>query len=54
LGNSRPVQQTHIQKKIPEAQNRELATIKNAGHFLQEDKGEELVQVILDFIRESA
>jgi hypothetical protein len=27
-------------------------TIKNAGHFLQEDKGEELAPVILDFIRQ--
>ncbi len=42
----------YFQKKIPGAQNREHPTIKNAGHFLQEDKGEELAQVILDFIRE--
>ena len=25
-------------------------TIKGAGHFLQEDKGEQLAQVIADFI----
>jgi hypothetical protein len=31
--------------------NRGSVTIKNAGHFLQEDKGEELAQVILDFIQ---
>jgi haloalkane dehalogenase len=41
-----------FQKLIPGAQNREHVTIKGAGHFLQEDKGEELVQVILDIIRE--
>jgi haloalkane dehalogenase len=43
-----------FQKLIPSAQNREHPTIKNAGHFLQEDKGEELAQIILDFIREGA
>jgi haloalkane dehalogenase len=43
-----------FQKLIPGAQNREHITIKNAGHFLQEDKSEELVQVILNFIRENA
>ncbi|MFQ5834121.1 MAG: haloalkane dehalogenase [Candidatus Thorarchaeota archaeon] len=47
-GGERP-----FQKRIPGAQNREHVTIKNAGHFLQEDKGEELAQVLLDFIRES-
>ena len=42
-----------FQKKIPGAQNRNHVTINNAGHFLQEDKSEELVQVILNFIREN-
>lgn len=42
-----------FQKLIPGAQNRVHVTIKNAGHFLQEDKGEELAQVMLEFIRES-
>ncbi|MHA2040685.1 MAG: haloalkane dehalogenase, partial [Candidatus Thorarchaeota archaeon] len=42
-----------FQKLIPGAQNREHPTIRNAGHFLQEDKGEELAQVVLDFIREN-
>jgi haloalkane dehalogenase len=41
-----------FQKRIPGTQNREHVSIKNAGHFLQEDKGEELAQVILDFIEE--
>jgi len=39
-----------FQKKIPGAQGQDHVTIKDAGHFLQEDKGEELAQVILDFI----
>jgi haloalkane dehalogenase len=41
-----------FQRLIPGAQNREHPTIKHAGHFLQEDKGEKLAQVILDFIQE--
>jgi haloalkane dehalogenase len=41
-----------FQKRIPGAQDREHITIKGAGHFLQEDKSEELVQVILDIIGE--
>lgn len=43
----------YFQKMIPGAQNREHVTIKDAGHFLQEDKGEELAQVILDFCKSS-
>ena len=39
-----------FQKEIPGAQGQEHVIINNAGHFLQEDKGEELAQVILDFI----
>ncbi|MFW9944927.1 MAG: haloalkane dehalogenase [Candidatus Sifarchaeia archaeon] len=41
-----------FQKRIPGAQDREHVTIKGAGHFLQEDKSKELVQVILDIVRE--
>ncbi len=40
----------YFQKMIPGAQKREHVTIKNAGHFLQEDKGEELAQILIDFI----
>ena len=43
----------YFQKMIPGAQNREHVTIKDAGHFLQEDKGEELAQVILGFCKSS-
>ena len=35
---------------IPGAQGRNHVTIRDAGHFLQEDKGEELAEVILNFI----
>jgi len=40
-----------FQKLVPGAQGQPHVTILGAGHFLQEDKGEELAQVILDFIR---
>ncbi|HEV2990364.1 MAG TPA: haloalkane dehalogenase [Candidatus Angelobacter sp.] len=44
-GGERP-----FQKLVPGAQNQPHATIKGAGHFLQEDKGEELAMVVVDFI----
>ncbi|MHA2364593.1 MAG: haloalkane dehalogenase [Candidatus Hodarchaeales archaeon] len=37
-------------KRIPGAQNQPHVKIKNAGHFLQEDKGEEIARIILEFI----
>jgi len=43
----------YFQKMIPGAQNRKHVTIKDAGHFLQEDKGEELAKVILEFCKSS-
>lgn len=42
-----------FQKLIPGAQNQKHTTIKSAGHFLQEDKGEELAEVIIRFIEEN-
>lgn len=42
--------QRGFQKRIPGAQGQPHVTIKGADHFLQEDKGEELAQVIVDFI----
>ena len=39
-----------FQKKVPGCQGQPHTTIKGAGHFLQEDKGEEFAAVILDFI----
>ncbi|MEE8471039.1 MAG: haloalkane dehalogenase [Dehalococcoidia bacterium] len=38
---------------IPTAEHQPEITIKDAGHFLQEDKGEEIAQHILDFISRS-
>jgi len=43
----------YFQKKIPGAQERNHITIEGAGHFLQEDKGEEIAQVIIDFINKT-
>ncbi len=40
-------------KRVPGAKSREHVKIRNAGHFLQEDKGPELAAVLLKFIRES-
>jgi len=43
-----------FQKRVPGAQGRSHATIAGAGHFLQEDKGEELAKVVVDFIAATA
>lgn len=40
-----------FQKLIPGAQNQKHTIIKGAGHFLQEDKGEDLANVVVQFIR---
>jgi haloalkane dehalogenase len=39
-----------FQKLVPGAKGQPHVTITTAGHFLQEDKGEELAQVVIDFI----
>ncbi|MEO6590607.1 MAG: haloalkane dehalogenase [Pyrinomonadaceae bacterium] len=39
-----------LQTQIPGAKDQPHTTIKDAGHFLQEDKGEELAQVVVNFI----
>jgi haloalkane dehalogenase len=39
-----------LQAAIPGAAGQPHVTIRNAGHFLQEDAGEELAQVIADFL----
>jgi haloalkane dehalogenase len=39
------------QKKVPGARGREHPRILNAGHFLQEDKGPELADILTEFIR---
>ena len=42
-----------FQREIPGAQGQNHATIEGAGHFLQEQKGEELARVIADFMRDN-
>lgn len=39
-----------FQKLIPGTKGQPHTTIKDAGHFLQEDRGEELARVVVDFI----
>lgn len=40
-----------FQKHVPGAAGMPHTTIRDAGHFLQEDKGPELAQHIIDFVR---
>jgi haloalkane dehalogenase len=40
------------QETVPGAKDREHVKIKNAGHFLQEDKGPELAEVLIQFIQQ--
>ena len=40
----------YFQKRIPGCNNQHHVTTKDGGHFLQEDKGEELAEVVIDFI----
>ena len=37
---------------VPGAKDQPHTTIRNAGHFLQEDKGPELAKVVIDFMRD--
>ncbi|MFW9847563.1 MAG: haloalkane dehalogenase [Candidatus Thorarchaeota archaeon] len=46
-------QDAYFLRKIPGTKGQEHVTVKDAGHFLQEDKSEELVQVILKFINDT-
>ncbi len=39
-----------FQKMIPGAQGQPHTTIKGAGHFLQEDRGEEFARVVVNFL----
>ena len=38
-------------ERVPGAKGQPHTTIRGGGHFLQEDKGEELASVVVDFIR---
>jgi haloalkane dehalogenase len=39
-----------FEKRVPGAQGMPHTTIRDAGHFLQEDKGEELARVVVDLV----
>jgi len=43
-----------LRKLIPGAHGQAHTTITNAGHFLQEDQGEKLAHVVVDFLRTRA
>ncbi len=40
-----------LQKLIPGCAGRPHATLERAGHFLQEDQGESLARVVIDFVK---
>ena len=42
-----------FQRRVPGARDQNHVTIEGAGHFLQEEKGEELAEVIAQFIRDN-
>ena len=42
-----------LQARIPGARGRAHTTIAGGGHFLQEDRGEELARVVVDFVASS-
>lgn len=44
----------YFQKAVPGAQGQPHTTITDGGHFLQEDRGLELAQVVIDFIAATA
>jgi haloalkane dehalogenase len=48
-GSERP-----FQRRVPGAQGQPHATLRGAGHFLQEDAGEELARIAIDFIRRTS
>jgi haloalkane dehalogenase len=43
-----------LQAMIPGTKGMPHTTIEGAGHFLQEDKGEDLARVVIDFIAQTA
>jgi haloalkane dehalogenase len=42
---------TIFQERVPGAKNQSHTTVNNAGHFIQEDAGEELAAIVVKFIR---
>jgi haloalkane dehalogenase len=56
FGDSDPIMaggDLYFQKKVPGTKGQPHTTIEDGGHFIQEDKGEELAQVIVRFMRQS-
>ncbi|HSU13616.1 haloalkane dehalogenase [Longimicrobium sp.] len=43
-----------FQRRVPGAAGQPHATLRGAGHFLQEDRGEELARVVIDFVRRTS
>jgi len=43
-----------MQRVIPGAQGQSHTTVRGAGHFVQEDKGEELAEIVNNFIRQTS
>jgi len=41
------------QELVPGARNQAHVKVKNAGHFLQEDKGPELAEILIRFVAET-
>ncbi|MCU1450220.1 MAG: putative hydrolase or acyltransferase of alpha/beta superfamily [Acidimicrobiales bacterium] len=42
-----------LKKDVPGAEGQPHTTIASAGHFLQEDKGEELARVVVEFVEQT-
>jgi haloalkane dehalogenase len=43
-----------LQRLVPGANGQPHTSIRGAGHFLQEDKGEELAAAVIAFVRGSS
>ncbi len=46
-------QDQRFREEVPGAQDQNHTTIRDAGHFLQEDKGEELAEVVIQFMADN-
>lgn len=54
FGDSDPITKgadKFFQQMVPGAKGQAHTTIVDGGHFIQEDKGEELAQIVIDFIK---
>jgi haloalkane dehalogenase len=40
-----------FRERVPGARHQAHVTIRGGGHFVQEDRGEELARVVVDFVR---